>query len=144
MEVRVQQRLFTVDEANALIPKLDIVMGQLQRHGSALREQLQPLADQGGNAVQRLSTEQILELRPDLRLLLAEIEALLGELESLGVQMKGFDLGLIDFPAEVDGEIVLLCWQYGETEVAYYHTMEAGFAGRKPLHPNVERSRMLQ
>jgi hypothetical protein len=55
------------------------------------------------------------------------------ELERIGVQVKDLDRGLVDFPALHDGEEVLLCWQVGEDEVAYWHGLEEGFAGRKPL-----------
>ena len=67
-----------------------------------------------------------------------EAEAVAGaveELQALGVLVKDLDRGLVDFPALRDGEEVLLCWQVGEGEVAYWHGLEEGFAGRKPLDP---------
>ena len=54
-------------------------------------------------------------------------------LERLGVLVKDLDRGLVDFPALRDGEEVLLCWQVGEDEVAFWHGVDEGFAGRKPL-----------
>ena len=54
-------------------------------------------------------------------------------LDDAGVQVKDLDEGLLDFPAQKDGEDVLLCWKVGEPEVAYWHSLEEGFAGRKPL-----------
>jgi len=58
----------------------------------------------------------------------------IGELEALGVQLKDFDRGLVDFPSLRDGKVVLLCWQLGEgEEVEWWHDMDAGFAGRTPL-----------
>ncbi len=57
----------------------------------------------------------------------------LGELDSLGVLVKDPDAGLLDFPSERDGEVVLLCWQLGEPAVEYWHSAEEGFAGRKPI-----------
>jgi hypothetical protein len=54
-------------------------------------------------------------------------------LQALGVQVKDLDRGLVDFPALRDGEEVLLCWQVGEEVVAYWHGVDEGFAGRKPL-----------
>lgn len=138
------ERLFTIEEANALIPRLEVLMGKLQRQGLDFRRRLQDLAQQTGQAPEDLTTAQILELRPELQPVLEELDALLGEIESHGVQLKGLDLGLIDFPAEVDDEVVLLCWQYGEKELAYYHSIEAGFAGRKPLHPHADSPKTLQ
>jgi hypothetical protein len=140
----VTERLFTIEEANALIPRLEVLMGKLQRQGLDFRQRLQDLAHQTGQAPEDLTTAQILELRPELQPVLEELDALLGEIESHGVQLKGLDLGLIDFPAEVDDEVVLLCWQYGEKELAYYHSIEAGFAGRKPLHPHADSPKTLQ
>jgi hypothetical protein len=144
MGAAVSRRLFTVEKANALIPRLEIFMGKLQRHGLALREQLAELARQTGQAPDDLSMGQILELRPQLQPLVEELQTLLDEIDACGGQMKGLDLGLVDFPAEIDGEIVLLCWQYGEKEIAYYHSLEGGFAGRKPLSPTADRSKSLQ
>ncbi len=139
-----KDRLFTIEEANALIPRLEIIMGKLQQHGLAFRDGLKDLAHHTGQAAEELTTVQILELRPQLHPVVEAMEALLDELDSCGVHLKGLDLGLIDFPAEIDGEIVLLCWQYGEKELGYYHSLEGGFAGRKPLGPKGERPRYLQ
>ncbi len=139
-----RERLFTVDEVNALIPRLEIIMGKLQRHGVQLRQHVGELARETGHSVEDLSTTQIVELRPELQPALEEVEALLSEIESYGGQLKGLDLGLVDFPADIDGEVVLLCWQYGEVEVAFYHTLEGGFTGRKPLDAKAQRPQYLQ
>ena len=57
-----------------------------------------------------------------------------GELEALGIQLKDYERGLIDFPALRDGRVVLLCWQMGEGDsLEWWHDVEAGFAGRQPL-----------
>jgi hypothetical protein len=60
-----------------------------------------------------------------------------GELRELGVEMKGMDIGLVDFPGEIDGRPVCLCWRLGEPAVAHWHELDAGYAGRQPLVPNV-------
>jgi len=140
----VRERLFTVSEANALIPKLEIIMSQVQRHGLRLREEVADLARSTGQEADNLTTAHILELRPHLRPVVEELEGLLAEIDACGGHMKGLDLGLVDFPAELEGQVVLLCWQYGEKEIAYYHTLEAGFSGRMPLHRRVERPKYLQ
>jgi hypothetical protein len=140
----VRNHLFTIDEANALIPRLEIIMGKLQRHGLELREQVSELARDIGQSIENITTVQILELRPHLYPVIEELEGLLGEIESYGGELKGLDLGLVDFPAEIEGERVLLCWQYGEKEVGFYHTVESGFAGRKPLAYGPSRPKLLQ
>ena len=57
----------------------------------------------------------------------------LAEIQALGVQVKDLDIGLLDFPCEVNGEIVLLCWKHGEDSITHYHGLQEGFAGRKPI-----------
>ena len=144
MAVTADPRLFTVEEANALVPRLEILMSKLQRDGFALREHIAELSRQTGQAPDNISMAEILELRPQLEPLMQALQTLLDEITACGGQMKGLDLGLVDFPAELDGEIVLLCWQYGEQEIAYYHSLEGGFAGRKPLSPTAGRPKQLQ
>src|SRR5581483_7805155 len=63
----------------------------------------------------------------------AALADVIDELAERGVQVKDVDEGLVDFPALRRGETVLLCWRLGEDEVSYWHTLEAGFAGRRPL-----------
>ena len=57
-------------------------------------------------------------------------------LKDLGIEMKGRDVGLVDFPGEIGGRPVYLCWRLGEPAVAHWHERDAGFAGRQPLAPN--------
>jgi len=140
----VGERLFTVREANALIPRLEFIMECLQRHTHVLREGVAELARVTGEPADDLTMAQIVELRPALRPVIDAVEALLTEIKECGGQFKGLDLGLVDFPAEINGEVVLLCWQYGEKEISHYHTVGAGFAGRKPLNPGATPSRYLQ
>lgn len=143
-ERNLKPRLFTIDQANAMIPRLESIMGKLQRHGLQLRAALSQLVGETEQDPESLSTTRVVELRPELAPVVSEVEQLLGELQAFGVQLKGLDLGLIDFFSQMDDEIVLLCWQYGESEVGYYHTIEAGFAGRKPLDAHHVRPKYLQ
>ncbi|MGQ0648043.1 MAG: DUF2203 domain-containing protein [Gemmatimonadaceae bacterium] len=62
-----------------------------------------------------------------------EIQGFLAELTSLGVEFKGFELGLVDFPGDIDGQQILWCWKYGEPSVLYWHDAVAGYAGRQPV-----------
>jgi hypothetical protein len=63
----------------------------------------------------------------------AEIAACVEELNELGVQVKDLDIGLIDFPSLRDGDEILLCWRLGEGDIAWWHTLDGGFAGRQPI-----------
>jgi hypothetical protein len=76
----------------------------------------------------------LLELQNRAQSLAREIDSLAEELTELDVELKGYDDGLVDFPGEVDGRPIYLCWRLGESEVAHWHEREAGFAGRQPLH----------
>ena len=77
---------------------------------------------------------------PQTRVIEREIDGLtkklleaVGEIEELGAEFKGIEQGLVDFPSVRDGEIVYLCWQYGEDRIDHWHTVDAGYAGRRPL-----------
>ena len=62
-----------------------------------------------------------------------KMEDCVEELETIGCQLKDFEMGLVDFPSERDGEPILLCWRLGEEEVSFWHSLEGGFGGRRPL-----------
>jgi len=65
----------------------------------------------------------------------------IAEIDSIGVQVKDLDIGLLDFPCEVEGEIILLCWKLGETSITHWHGTQEGFAGRKPIDERIARGR---
>jgi hypothetical protein len=65
----------------------------------------------------------------------------LAEIDSIGVQVKDLEIGLLDFPCEVEGRTVLLCWKMGEQSITHWHTPEEGFAGRKVIDERIARSK---
>jgi hypothetical protein len=65
----------------------------------------------------------------------------IAEIDSIGVQVKDLDIGLLDFPCEVEGHVVLLCWKMGEASITHWHSTEEGFAGRKPIDEKIARSK---
>jgi hypothetical protein len=132
--------VFTPEEVNVLIPRLAALIAKL--HGSAreLEAEREAAAGDGG---ERSSMAALLRARPAARRLVEEMEAAANEITALGGQLKDLTLGLVDFPAQWEGERVLLCWQYGEPEVAFWHRDDEGFAGRKPL-PGRRQSPRLQ
>ena len=124
-------KLFTVQEANELLPSVREILKRIQqsrRRLSAYRDEAKSAAagaEQGGGGMQN---------GPHYASLLTSLTLEIAELEALGVQLKDFDRGLIDFPSLRDGRVVLLCWQLGEgDELEWWHDLEAGFAGRTPL-----------
>ncbi|APD09083.1 MULTISPECIES: DUF2203 domain-containing protein [Thermus] len=118
-------RIFTKEEADALLPEIRRVLAQMRKARTELQEV------QGRLPEARGLTRRTLE--EEARFLLGSLEADARYLASLGVLLKDLDRGLVDFPARVGGEVVFLCWQEGEPEVAHYHPLSGGFAERRPL-----------
>ncbi len=135
------RRTFTVGEANALVPRLELLVQRVQTLGLALQREVE-LATAGRDGAP-LSPAELGRVRPGARLLMEELDAAMEEIQELGVEVKDLQLGLVDFPAERNGERVYLCWQTGEPEVAYWHGPADGFAGRQPL-PGTARPPSLQ
>ena len=121
--------LFTVQEANALLPKLTELLEDVARHRDSLREKtpyMEPiLRASGANGGGRSGSEYGVEAY-DLYLAIERIR-------ELGVVLKDLDMGLLDFPHEREGRVVFLCWHPPEERVAFWHEIEAGYAGRQPL-----------
>lgn len=129
-------RLFTRAEANALLPELRRLLGQV----SAARRRLLQTARELEALERKRDRSNALQLGRNLRetreRLGAAREALraaLDEIVDQGVQVKNVEPALLDFPAWHEGRIVLLCWRDGEPSVSYWHDLDAGFAGRRPL-----------
>lgn len=127
-------RLFTLEEALELLPTvrqlITEIQGARQELNTKSAELDRLLGLTGGNG--HLAAD-VASTRQDVRLVAARLESLIGELEDLGVELKGIDEGLVDFPSERDGRVVLLCWRQGEETIAWWHEIETGFAGRQPL-----------
>lgn len=124
-------KIFTVQEANALLPDVRIILAKIQRAHRKLSKyrddakNASEAAEQGGGGIVEGAAYASI---------LTDLTLQLGELEGLGVQLKDFERGLVDFPSLRDGRIVLLCWQMGEgDELEWWHDVDAGFAGRTPL-----------
>jgi hypothetical protein len=137
------KKTFLLDEANAIVPRFQLLMEKLQRGALRLNAEIETLARESGVEPSALTPDDLLRTRPAARVLIEELDAIVHEVEESGAHLKDVQLGLVDFPAERDGEIVYLCWQFGEPEVAFWHRTEDGFAGRQPL-PGSSGPRYLQ
>lgn len=127
---------FTLDEANAALTELRPVaerMVELRRSlGDALarRTSVQGrIAGNGGG----LGATEVAELDAEIEQLGAAVGACVERIAADGVQVKDVELGLLDFPSSRDGREILLCWHVGEDEIEYWHGLDEGFAGRKPV-----------
>ncbi len=127
-------KLFTVEEANALLPKLRELLDDLTLHRDALREKgprLEPiLRAAGANGGGRVGSEYGVEAY--------KVHLAIGKIHELGVLLKDLDMGLLDFPHEREGRIVFLCWKPDEDEIRWWHETDAGFAGRQMLTDEFE------
>lgn len=130
-------RTFTLDEAQTLLPVLETLVRKAQNSGTRAAEievELDRLRQRiflaGGVHVDVASAAR---RRAERDKSLQETKDALAEMEAIGVQVKDLDKGLLDFPCIVDGRTVLLCWKLGEKEIGFWHSIEDGFAGRKPL-----------
>ena len=72
-----------------------------------------------------------------------QVKDALGEIDSIGVQVKDLDIGLLDFPCEVDGQTILLCWKLGEKSITHWHGTNEGFAGRKLIDKRIAKAKKV-
>lgn len=122
-------KLFNVEEANSLLPRLRELLADVSLHRDALRERaphLEPiLLAAGTNGGGKIGSEYGVEA---YKLYLA-----IERIRELGVVLKDLDVGLLDFPHQREGRVVFLCWHPPEERIGYWHEIEAGYAGRQPL-----------
>ena len=130
------QQNFTPDEANAALPELRPLVEEMVAAKRALDE-AQERADEVSARISGngggLPPAQLAEVEDDVSGRATALAQALERVQSLGVIVKDIDSGLVDFPSVRDGEDVLLCWQLGEHEVAFWHGYEDGYAGRRPI-----------
>lgn len=129
-------REFTLEEANAAVAELRPVVARMVEHGRKLaeaqREQRQLVTRIAGNGGD-MQPSDLRELAETIQREADAIGACAEEINAVGAQIKSLEEGLLDFPSQRDGEDVLLCWKLGEDVIRYWHGVDEGFAGRKPL-----------
>jgi hypothetical protein len=132
----VPDRLFTSEEANSALAYVRPLVERLVDHRATLlaaqarlAELLATVAGNGGGLDPAVARELVAAVQEAER----ELGDVVAELTGVGVIVRDPDSGLVDFPAEREGELIFLCWQLGEDAVAWWHGPEEGFAGRKPL-----------
>jgi hypothetical protein len=131
------ERLFTLEEAQALLDaELRAAaerMVDVRARGRDLEGRWRRLVIAIGSNGGNFEKPEVRRLRADLRQAAEDLTAVLEVFAGHGVQVKDADTGLIDFPAEIDGEPALLCWRVGEERIEFWHTLDGGFAGRRPI-----------
>ncbi len=136
-------RTFNLDEAQSLLPVLESLLRTAISGKKMMEEveaEMQALTHRiflnGGTHVDVVAVARRKAERAKAE---QRAKDALAEIDSIGVQVKDIDIGLLDFPCEVEGHIVLLCWKMGEASITHWHSTEEGFAGRKPIDERIVR-----
>jgi hypothetical protein len=130
-------RTFTLREAQSMLPVLESLLRksieskalieEIDQEFSELSERIflngGMLVDVRACAARKAAREKAIRVAKDT----------LSEINAIGVQVKDLEIGLLDFPCRVDGDVVLLCWKMGEPTITHYHGTEEGYAGRRPI-----------
>jgi hypothetical protein len=130
------ERIYTREEANEALAELRPVAERMVAHRRRLteaqRRQAELVVTIAGNGGD-LGPSDLQEIAAAIQREADGIAECVATLDEAGVQVKSLEEGLLDFPSEREGQAVFLCWQVGEPEVAFWHGVDEGFAGRKPL-----------
>ncbi|HLB90964.1 MAG TPA: DUF2203 domain-containing protein [Terriglobales bacterium] len=134
-------RTFTIDEAQMLLPILESLLKQaingkkvIESVDAELQETAHRVFLNGGML---LNVVHLARRKAERERAIRRIKDALAEIDATGVQVKDLDIGLLDFPCRVEGEILLLCWRLGESTITHWHGTSEGFAGRKPIDARI-------
>lgn len=138
-------RTFTLAEAQSLLPVLESLL-RTAIDGKELIEavdgELQEVAHRvflnGGTF---LNIVHLARRKAEREKAIQRVKDSLAEIDAIGVQVKDLDIGLLDFPCEVEGRTVLLCWKLGEKSITHWHGVSEGFGGRKPIDDRIVRAK---
>jgi hypothetical protein len=136
-------KTFTLEEAQSLLPVLESLLKRAvegkqvaEQVESGLAELARRIYVSGG---MKVDVGSVTKLRAEMEAHLQRVRESLAEIDSIGVQVKDIEAGLLDFPCRLDDQVVLLCWRMGEPAIEHWHTIEAGFQGRQPLDDRFRR-----
>jgi hypothetical protein len=136
-------KTFTLDEAQSLLPVLESLLKRAIESKQAAEEVETALSElarriylSGG---MKVDVSHVSKQRGELDAHLQRARESIAEIDSIGVQVKDFEAGLLDFPCRIDDQVVLLCWRLGEATIEHWHTVESGFQGRQPLDERFRR-----
>jgi hypothetical protein len=137
-------RTFSLAEAQTLLPILETLLKTaigskqlIEQVDGELQDVSHRIFLNGGTLVNVL---ELARRKAEREKAVQRAKDAVAEIHATGVQVKDLDIGLLDFPCKVEGEIVLLCWKLGEGKIAHWHSTEEGFAGRKPIDERIERA----
>jgi hypothetical protein len=138
-------RTFTLDEAQTLLPVLESLLRvaiDCKQLIETVDGEFQDIAHRvfvnGGT---HLDILKLARRKAEREKAVQRIKDSLAEIDSTGVQVKDLDIGLLDFPCEVEGQTVLLCWKLGEKGITHWHSVSEGFSGRKPIDERISKAK---
>jgi hypothetical protein len=136
--------VLSLESANALVPRLNLVVGEQIGRRCIIELKLAALTALLGSMPDALDpvdadTEEVARLRAETREMIGDYRKTWQEVEALGAVVKDPQKGLVDFYGQMDGQLVWLCWQYGEAEVSHYHGIAEGFSNRKVIEGAIKQ-----
>jgi hypothetical protein len=136
-------KTFTLEEAQSLLPVLESLLKRAIEGKQAAEEVESGLSEvsrriylAGG---MKVDVTAVAKLRGEMEAHLVRVRESVAEIDSIGVQVKDIETGLLDFPCRLDDQVVLLCWRLGEPAIEHWHTVDSGVKGRKPLDERFRR-----
>jgi len=136
-------KTFTLEEAQSLLPVLDSLLKRAiegkqsaEEVESGLSELARRIYLSGG---MKVDVSKVAKQRAEMETHLQRVRESIAEIDSIGVQVKDIEAGLLDFPCRLDDEVVLLCWRMGETAIEHWHTVDSGFQARQPVDERFRR-----
>jgi hypothetical protein len=137
-------RTFTLQDAQMLLPTLESLLRTAissKKLIEAVDAETQEMAHRiflnGGTLINVVA---VARRKAERERAVQHAKDAVAEIHATGVQVKDIDIGLLDFPCRVEGEILLLCWKLGEEKITHWHSPEDGFAGRKPIDERIARA----
>jgi len=136
-------KTFTLEEAQSLLPVLESLLKRAIEGKQAAEEVENSLSEisrriylSGG---MRVDVTEVAKLRAAMETHLQKVRESIAEIDSIGVQVKDLESGLLDFPCKLEDQVVLLCWRMGESAIEHWHTTETGFKDRQPVDERFRR-----
>ncbi len=136
-------KTFSLEEAQTLIPVLESLLKnamEARNTAETIALEMQQLSQRifmNGGTLVRIA--DVAKRRAQQDKAVQQVKDTLAEIDSIGVQVKDLDAGLLDFPCRLGDDVVLLCWKVGETEINHWHTMESGYSGRQAVDERFRR-----
>jgi hypothetical protein len=139
----IAMKTFTIDEAQSLLPVLESLLKRAiegkqaaEQVESGISELARRIYLSGG---MKVDTGSVARQRAEMDAHLKLARESIAEIDSIGVQVKDLEAGLLDFPCRLDDQVVLLCWRMGETSIEHWHTVDTGFKSRQPVDERFRR-----